>query len=121
MKNFYKLCSLYIYSTHYFILDYRLCAGFRMVVSEPTLNCLAAAISETTKALTAYLEQNGHSTPSFEEGGLEQYPKDAMVTGLRFQLLEAASDLYHLALGPADMGFLQPLFVSISPCRQKCN
>ncbi|KAL6406909.1 hypothetical protein AUP68_09723 [Ilyonectria robusta] len=81
-----------------------------MAVSEATINCLAEAISETAKALTAYLEQNGHSAPSFEEGGLEQYPKNELVTGLRFQLLEAASDLYHLALGPADMGFLQPLF-----------
>ncbi|KAH7006998.1 S-adenosyl-L-methionine-dependent methyltransferase [Ilyonectria destructans] len=30
--------------------------------------------------------------------------------GLRFQLLEATSDLYHMALGPEDMGFMQPLF-----------
>jgi hypothetical protein len=82
-----------------------------MTSSEPTLNSLAASICEAAKSITAYLEENGHTTPSFNEGGLENYPRDPKLMGLRFQLIEATSDLHHLALGPAEFSFLQPFFV----------
>lgn len=79
---------------------------------EPTLASLAASISDAANAITKYLADNGHPAPSFQEEGLERYPKDPQLMGLRFQLIEATSDLYHMALGPEDMAFMQPLFVS---------
>lgn len=85
-----------------------------MPPSKPTLLSLAASISEAAQAITTYLEDHGHPAPSFSETGLDTYPKDPKLTGLRFQLIDAASDMRHLALGPADFNFLQPLFVRAS-------
>lgn len=85
---------------------------------EPTLASLAASISDAANAIAKHLEDNGHPAPSFQEEGLERYPKDPQLMGLRFQLIEATSDLYHMALGPEDMAFMQPLFVSNPDTRQ---
>ncbi|KAF7548437.1 hypothetical protein G7Z17_g7058 [Cylindrodendrum hubeiense] len=80
-----------------------------MSLPEPTLTSLAASISDAAKGITKYLEDNGHPAPSFQESGLERYPKDPQLLGLQFQLIEATSDLYHLALGPEMMVFMQPI------------
>ena len=74
---------------------------------------LAQSIYEASQGVADFLDDNGFEAPSFEEGGLEHYPKNPQFSNLRFKLIDAVSDLYHLALGPADMGFLQPLFVSL--------
>ncbi|KAH7121576.1 O-methyltransferase-domain-containing protein [Dactylonectria macrodidyma] len=80
-----------------------------MAHSQPTLLSLAALISDSTRAITSHLNENGHALPSFEEDGLKRYPHDPELRRLRLQLVEAASDLYQLAVGAADMCFLQPM------------
>lgn len=75
---------------------------------------LAQSVYEAAEGVAEFLDANGFEAPSFQEGGLEHYPKDPQFSSLRFKLIDAVSDLYHLSLGPADMGFLQPLFVSLT-------
>jgi hypothetical protein len=82
-----------------------------MTATAPSLTSLAEAASRAATALTAKLEKDGHPSPSFEQGGLADYPKDPEIIGLRMQLLDATTDLYRLALGPTDSSFMGPLLV----------
>lgn len=84
-----------------------------MADTKASLTSLAATISETTAALTAILEKNNVPAPSFAEDGLVEYPRIPEAIGLRLQLIDAVSDLYLMAMGPSDMGFVQPLIVSL--------
>jgi hypothetical protein len=83
-----------------------------MSAQDVSLVSLAETISETAKALTAQLRSSNLADPTFAEDSLD-YPKQAEVIGLRFQLLDAVNDMYRLAMGPHDMAFLNPLFVRL--------
>ncbi|KAH7176437.1 O-methyltransferase-domain-containing protein [Dactylonectria macrodidyma] len=83
-----------------------------MADKTPSLVSLAKAISESANALAAKLEQEGSPAPSFAEDGLVDYPKHPEILGIRMQLLDAAADMYRLALGPTDTSFLGPLFLN---------
>ncbi|EMT74665.1 Sterigmatocystin 8-O-methyltransferase [Fusarium odoratissimum] len=79
--------------------------------NNPSLESLAATISETANALSAKLKESACPAPSFAEDGLVEYPKLPELNGLRFQLIDAAADLYRLALGPTDNSMFAPLHV----------
>jgi hypothetical protein len=81
---------------------------------QPTLVGLAATITETAQAITRHLEANSLPIPSFAENGPAAYPPAPEILGPRFQLLEALTDMFHLAMGPSDLTFMQPLLVSFS-------
>ncbi|SPO05440.1 related to sterigmatocystin 8-O-methyltransferase precursor [Cephalotrichum gorgonifer] len=81
-----------------------------MAEANPTLTELAATISEAAQALTSYLEANNLPAPSFAEDGPADYPKAPEVIGARFQLLGALHDLVHLAMGPTEYPFIQPIY-----------
>ncbi|KAI5464393.1 putative O-methyltransferase [Mariannaea sp. PMI_226] len=83
-----------------------------MTSNNPSLASLAATISEAATALTALLDKNGLPAPSFAEDGLEDYPKLPELMGPRLQLLDAAADMFRLALGPNDFSFMNPLFLN---------
>ncbi|KAH6876328.1 S-adenosyl-L-methionine-dependent methyltransferase [Thelonectria olida] len=83
-----------------------------MTNATPSLTSLAEAISQASSALASKLEQDGHAAPSFTEDGLAEYPKSPEILGLRMQLLDAATDMYRLALGPTDASFLGPIFLN---------
>lgn len=82
-----------------------------MLESEPTLNGLAATITEAAKAITCYLEANGLPTPSFAEDSPPGYPRVPDVAIPRLNLINALFELQHLILGPFDDIFTTPLFV----------
>lgn len=86
-----------------------------MANSTASLASLAATIAETASGLAAQLSNNGHPAPSFAEDGLVDYPKTPEVMGARMQLLDAVTDMYRLAMGPTDMAFMNPIFVSENP------
>ncbi|KAH7311342.1 putative O-methyltransferase [Stachybotrys elegans] len=73
---------------------------------------LAETISQTAKALSAKLEENGSASPSFELDGLVEYPKVPEIVGLQMQLIDAAADMHRLALGPTEASFVGPLFLN---------
>lgn len=83
-----------------------------MTTTNETLKSLAATISETTDAISSVLESNNHPQPSFSEDGPLDYPKHPELAGLRFKLVDATLDMYRLAMGPSDMAFAHPLYVS---------
>ncbi|KAH7208524.1 O-methyltransferase-domain-containing protein [Fusarium oxysporum] len=80
--------------------------------NNPSLESLAATISETANALSAKLKESACPAPSFAEDGLVEYPKLPELNGLRFQLIDAAADLYRLALGPTDNSMFAPLHLN---------
>lgn len=82
-----------------------------MADNNPSLESLAATVSETVNALSAKLKEIACPAPSFAEDGLVEYPKLPELNGLRFQLIDAAADLYRLALGPTDNSMFAPLHV----------
>ncbi|KAK2923172.1 Winged helix-like DNA-binding domain superfamily [Fusarium oxysporum f. sp. vasinfectum] len=80
--------------------------------NNPSLESLAATVSETANALSAKLKESACPAPSFAEDGLVEYPKLPELNGLRFQLIDAAADLYRLALGPTDNSMFAPLHLN---------
>ena len=71
-----------------------------MASSGPTLEELSAQISSSVAAITAYLKNNGGKAPTFAADGLHEYPPAPEIMGPRLALIEAASDLVQLAMGP---------------------
>jgi hypothetical protein len=90
---------------------YRSLPFAKMTNKAPSLTSLAETISQTSAALASKLAKDGHTAPSFAEDGLVDYPKSPEILGIRMQLLDAAADMYRLALGPTDASFLGPIFV----------
>jgi hypothetical protein len=85
-----------------------------MAESGPTLNGLAAAITQAASAISSYIEEHKLPAPSFAENGPEKYPRAPEVQFARLQLLDAATDLLHLAMGPESYSLMYPIFVSRS-------
>lgn len=85
-----------------------------MTESGPTLNSLAAVITQATSTISSYIDENKLPAPSFAENGPQTYPMAPEVQFARLQLLDAATDLLHLAMGPANYSLMYPVFVSKS-------
>ncbi|PKS06174.1 hypothetical protein jhhlp_007491 [Lomentospora prolificans] len=83
-----------------------------MANNKDTLTGLAATISETSSAIAALLAKDGLPAPTFAEDSPTDYPKNPDIIGLRFKLIDAALDLYRLAVGPSDHALMQPLFLN---------
>lgn len=85
-----------------------------MAESSPTLNGLAAAITKAASTISSYIDEHKLPAPSFAEDGPERYPTAPEVQLARLQLLESATDLLHLAMGPESYSLMSPVFVSTS-------
>ena len=80
-----------------------------MVESGPTLNGLAATITQAASTISSYLDKHKLPAPSFAEDGLERYPMAPEVQLARLKLLESATDLLHLAMGPESYSLMNPV------------
>lgn len=83
-----------------------------MPESDPTLNGLAAAITQAASTISSYIDEHKLPAPSFAEDGPERYPMAPEVQIARLQLMESATDLLHLAMGPESYSLMHPVFVS---------
>jgi len=84
-----------------------------MPEDQPTLDSLAATISQAAQVITSYHDANGLFAPSFAEDSPFSYPQVPEIINARTQLIDATFDLHQLILGASDGIFLQPLFVGI--------
>ncbi|KAF4989556.1 hypothetical protein F66182_16642 [Fusarium sp. NRRL 66182] len=82
-----------------------------MAQPSPNFESLAATISESSDAITSFLKSRNLPTPSFDENGPADIPKDPEVQGARLQLLGALTDMLHLAMGPAFYSLFSPVWV----------
>jgi 6-hydroxytryprostatin B O-methyltransferase len=76
-----------------------------------SLGELVALISTHVSTITKFLDVNSLPHPSFAVNAPAGLPGDANVQRARFALIEAATDLIHLATGPEDYIKLQSLEV----------
>ena len=66
------------------------------------LSSLADRIKIHASIVEEQLKKHGNQHPSFDRDGLERYPNVPKLQMARFQLLEAAMDMYILASGPGE-------------------
>jgi hypothetical protein len=85
-----------------------------MSQNDVTLTSLSEAISEMAKALVTQLQSSNAAAPSFAEDAPSDYPPTPEVAGLRLRLIDAAADMFYLAMGPGDMAFAYPIHVRFS-------
>jgi hypothetical protein len=85
-----------------------------------TLTSLSEAISESSRALMTELQNSNATAPTFSENSPSDYPTTPEVAGLRLQLIDAAADMFRLAMGPGDMAFAYPLHVWFSTHLSAC-
>lgn len=79
------------------------------------LETLGATIADLSKTLASRLQEGSYPKPSFAADSPPGFPPKAEIQGPRLQLIEALTDLLHLATGAGDYLFLHGgLFVSIS-------
>jgi 6-hydroxytryprostatin B O-methyltransferase len=76
-----------------------------MELQNPTLKDLATRINKNVSAIDACLEQSSLPKPSFAIDGLRRWdhPELDEVQEARIALIDAASDLLHLAMGPYEL------------------
>ncbi|KAI1393732.1 sterigmatocystin 8-O-methyltransferase [Hypoxylon trugodes] len=77
-----------------------------MADSQPTLNSLAAKITELTETFTRYLKENNVQEPTFAVDSPTSYTNlspEIFIT--RHQLLDALSDMWYLTQGPSESIF----------------
>lgn len=67
-----------------------------------TLNGLSRVVTENAAALTRILDENSLPHPTFDVDAPGQYAAIAELQGARMALLDAATKLAQLALGPED-------------------
>jgi hypothetical protein len=75
-----------------------------MATTQPTLDGLAATITEAVRIVTTHMRENNISEPTFASDSPQSYgelPPD--INAVRQRLAVTATDLWHLALGPEDM------------------
>jgi hypothetical protein len=75
------------------------------------LSELATTISQNVSILVDELHKRNALLPSFQHNGFNRYPGDESVQAPRQALIEAAMDLYHLAIGPGEYIKNQALLV----------
>jgi 6-hydroxytryprostatin B O-methyltransferase len=73
-----------------------------MALNNSSLQELAAAITSQVSTITQYLEKNGLPQPSFAVEGprSREFSDNPEIEKAYMELVESASDLLHLALGP---------------------
>lgn len=75
----------------------------KMELKTPSLKELASAISSQSSIVNEFLEKNALPQPSFAPYGLRNWEDaDGEVQAARMQLIEAATDILHLAMGPSE-------------------
>jgi hypothetical protein len=86
-----------------------------MALTSPSLPDLASAISLQVSTITKFLRDSGFLQPSFDVGGgrEREFPANPEIEQAYMGLIESASDLLHLALGPKRYMALVPLYVSL--------
>ncbi|KAH7032987.1 O-methyltransferase-domain-containing protein [Microdochium trichocladiopsis] len=76
------------------------------IESQPTLNDLAAKISELSQTFTKFMDKNKIAAPTFAADSPTSYTGlDAEAFVLKGQLLDALSDMWILAQGPSESIF----------------
>ena len=86
-----------------------------MADHQESLASLAAKVVELTNTLTAYLESNGLPSVTFAADSEAEYALESELTGPRMKLIEALTDMLHLAKGGKDFIFMESLTVCL-PC-----
>jgi hypothetical protein len=78
----------------------------------PTLDGLAAEISQLTGAITSHLRANSLPEPSFlADSPADRYDLPPPLAGARMVLLGKVLDLYHLTMGPREQVMFQSALV----------
>jgi hypothetical protein len=80
-----------------------------MALKSPSLKELALTITSQVSTINNFLEKNALPQPSFAVDGPASLPEDLEVQSARLALIEAATDMLHLAMGPLDYMRWQPL------------
>jgi len=84
-----------------------------MELKTPSLKELASTISSQISIIDDFLEKNALPQPSFAPYGLRNWEgADGQVQAARMHLIEAATDILHLAMGPSDYMKFNTLTVS---------
>lgn len=77
-----------------------------MTEAQPTLNSLAAKISELSESLTGFLRDNDVPQPTFAADSPTSYTKlTAEAFSLKQQLADSLNDLWYLSQGPSESIF----------------
>jgi hypothetical protein len=82
--------------------------------SNPTIVELAEQIKLAATTIDGFLKEHSHDTPSFLASSPVDYPDSPELMGLRASLIQGATDILHLALGPLGFVRYQALTVCIS-------
>jgi 6-hydroxytryprostatin B O-methyltransferase len=82
-----------------------------MALNSPSLKDLAALISAQSSKISDFVEKNDLPQLSFAVDGLRDrsFNGDLEAQGARVALIEAATDILHLAIGPEDYMKYQPI------------
>jgi hypothetical protein len=85
-----------------------------MELQNPTLKDLATAIDKHVSLIDACLEHSSLPKPSFATDGLRRWDYSELEEAheARIALIDAASDLLHLAMGPYE--FLKSEYLGVS-------
>ena len=83
---------------------------------EPSLESLAETIGQLSKTITSYLSLNGFAQPSFAIDAPPSYPPAPEVQGPRLMLIQALTDMLHLAYGSNDFLFQHTSLFVRPPC-----
>lgn len=90
-----------------------------MEFQNPTLKDLATAINKNVSIIDACLEHSPIPKPSFAVDGLRRWNHAELdeVQEARNLLIDAATDLLHLAMGPYEYLRTEYMAVSLTPVR----
>jgi 6-hydroxytryprostatin B O-methyltransferase len=88
-----------------------------MEFQNPTLKGLATAINKNVSIIDACLEHSSLPKPSFALDGLRRWdhPELDQAHEARIALIDAATDLMHLAMGPYEYLRTEYMAVSLDP------
>ena len=86
-----------------------------MALSSSSLQDLASAINSQVSTITEFHEKNGLTQPGFAVDALRsrEFPENLELEKAYMELIENASDLLHLALGPGK--YLNLTALSVCP------
>lgn len=90
-----------------------------MELQNPTLKDLATAINKNVSIIDSCLEHSSLPKPSFAIDGLRRWdhPELGEAQEARIALIDAATDLMHLAMGPFEYLKTEYIAVSLVPTR----
>lgn len=84
-----------------------------MANRQETLGSLASKVAGLTNTITAYLESHGLPSITFAAESEAEYALESELTEPRMQLIEALTDMLHLAKGGKDFIFMESLSVCL--------